>query len=152
MRWIAAAVAVVALVAGAFLVTGRPDGKPSSGDVKGAVDRLFGTRCSSRISVLDVHDLGGPGLPPQMRAAREIVCDADVAAEPPQSDNGRPTLAVDFVFKSDAAAREWMSGDDYQNGDWWLGNGTLVAAGGSLNHADWLKLRDALRLDPSGSP
>jgi hypothetical protein len=120
--------------------------------VREEVAQLVGHSCRSNITVRKIKDLGGPGLPAQMRAAREIVCDADVADAQPEDETGHPTLAVAFLFESDDAARGWMSGEDYQSGHWWLAHGSLIAAGGSLSRADWLKLRRALSLPASGSP
>ena len=143
--WIAVGAAAFVVVVTVALLR-APEGDPSAEEVRDAAERLFGHKCRSDISVHGIDHIGGPGLPEGMRAAREIVCDADVAAAQPEDESGHPRIAVQFVFASDQAARDWMDGDDYQGGDWWLRDGTLIAAGGPLSHREWLRLRQALSL------
>jgi hypothetical protein len=141
--WVLAAVLVVALV---VVVTRPPRGDPDAGAVRDAAAALFGGDCPSAISVREIDSLGGPGLPEEMNAAHEIVCEADVNAAQPEDETGHPSIAVHFVFDSSAAARRWMEGPDYQAGDWWLRDGTLIAAG-TISTAQWNRLarRAALR-------
>jgi hypothetical protein len=139
---------LVAAVVIWLVLRGPPEGNPSSGELRSAVEALFGNRCRSDISVREIEYISGPGLPPGMRAAREVVCDADVAAAQPEDETGHPTLAVTFVFQSHAAAQHWIGPDRYAyvGGDWWLGDKTVIAAGG-LSPRDWQALRRRLALN-----
>ena len=120
-------------------------GDPTAATVRDVVQDVVGDRCPSGIEVRGVKSIGGPGLPLQMRAAREIVCKAGADAPESDDETGHPgRLAVYFVFPSDTAAREWMSGPDYQSGQWWLHHGTLVAAV-DVADAEWRRVRAALR-------
>jgi hypothetical protein len=143
-RWqpyvIGAAVSIVgvALILGIVLQNRGRVGNPSAGVVRAAVAREVGGSCPSGIEVRDIPYIGGPGLPDGMRKAREIVCkaEADAARDVPEDMGGHPRIAVQYVFSSAAEAKDWMHGANYQGGDWWLHDGTLVAAV-DLDRGEW---------------
>jgi hypothetical protein len=140
-------VALTAVVAFLFWRS-TADGDPSAGALRDAVAAAWGERCASRISVREIDYIGGPGLPDGMRRAREVVCDADVAAVQPEDETGHPRLAIHYVFSSTSDARAWLRSSGYQLGDsrygWWLHGDTLIGDSG-LQQAAWRRVLSSLK-------
>ena len=115
---VAVAVALVAIAVAAIalpvFVFGGDEGDPTADELAGAI-RDIGA-CRSLV-VREIDNIGGPGLPEGMKAAREIAC-------------GTERLALHYVFDDDDAARGWLRDNGYVETPgayrWRINDGTLV--------------------------
>jgi hypothetical protein len=148
-RFVLALALIAAVVGGAafFVTRPGPEGDPSASALRRAVVQVDGDACQSGISVREIKYIGGPGLPSGMRRAREVVCDATVAAAP-KTELGDPRLANHFVFSSHASALAWprRNGDHLggHNFGWWLHGDTLIGRS-DLPPAEWRQVLALLK-------
>ena len=133
---ITAAVAL-ALIAVPFVAPDDGDGDPSPAELAAAIRE---TGACEAPAVREVDNLGGPGLPEDMRAAREIAC-------------GQERLALHYVFDDDDSARGWLRDNGYVESPgswrWRMRDGTLVGAV-LLNAEQWEAALERVGLAASG--
>ena len=146
-RFLIAGVTVAVLaVAGILLWRWAYTGDPSAAEVREAVEEVVAHRCAGEVSVEGIDDIGGPGLPEGMWRAREIVCEPDVehARELVVDPGAEPALALQYVFRSSSAARDWLGDIDARSrGDSYV-NGRTVVTPVDLSAGEWRRVRDAL--------
>lgn len=119
-------------------------GDPSAAELRDAVARVAGDDCPSAIGVMSIKNIGGPGLPSGMWHAREVVCAADVAAAQPEiAETRHPTLAIQYVFVTGSALRDWL-GDAQPSDDHLRRGATLVFPGSDMSEAEWKRVRAML--------
>jgi hypothetical protein len=133
----------LAVLAAVALMWPWDAGNPSAEAVRDAVHQVVPAACPDTITIRDIDDLGGPGLPEGMRAARQLACAGTTAREGEGS-----VLAVQYVFSSARDARRWLRDNEYRPNvwppGWWLQGDTLVGAVG-IGRRDWTSVVATLR-------
>lgn len=127
-RWIPPGLIVLALaaVAGAWLLE-RYVADPSAGELRDAIEAAAPGACDEPVEVRGVDDIGGPGLPAGMVAAKELLC-------------GDTRLAVHFKFAEHDDAVAWAGRGTI--------NGSTYLEDVNLSDADWRRVLARLNLTP----
>ena len=128
------AAVVLALLAITLLVLvfrGGDEGDPTADELADAIAET--SACPSPV-VREIDNIGGPGLPEGMKAAREVAC-------------GTERLALHYVFGDEDDARGWLRDNGYvETADayrWRINDGTLLGTVG-LPRDQWEEVLDRL--------
>ena len=126
---IAVAVALLVIALPLLLLRGGNEGEPAADELADAVQDIGA--CPSPV-VREIDNIGGPGLPEGMKAAREIAC-------------GTERVAVHYVFGDDDDARGWLRDNGYVETAgayrWRINDGTLLGTVG-LPRDQWAEVLD----------